>query len=548
MNRTKGCTFLLIFAFCLFICSRDGFAQADSFDLQGDSAEAVTPSPSDTKTVFSPSSPVVSGEMPKGGNVSPPSFGSEETTQENNNASGSDELITVNFENVDIRDVVRILADKAQLNMVVGPEVSAVVNLQLSNVTWDNALNVILKTYNLAYKRDGDLIRIMTLDQLLQENDKVPLETKILTLNFARASEIKGNFQNMLSSRGKIDVNDRTNSLIITDIPDMIKSIEDIATRLDTRTPQVMIEALLVDVEVDSGESLGVNWNLRNETSGPLVDYPIGVAGRESERQIEQTFTNLSGAGGLIKFGTTLLTDKDLDAVISAWQRQQRSKILAHPQVLTLDNLAAKINLTQEIPYTQSQTSTDGSSALSSVAFKEGGISLSVTPHVTTKDNFIYLSIDVKQSFQSDTFGGQPVVDSRSANTNLLVRNRETAVIGGLRQINNSVEVQKFPILGDIPMLGAAFRSRSSTTADTDLMIFITPAIVEDVVMSEKEEGRLALAGDEEAKERKYWIQKYDSKAKGEKITKSPMKSSSEKPSNLSYFYLRPPVLSEDTQ
>src|SRR3989338_294146 len=204
----------------------------------------------------------------------------------------SDESITVNFENVDIRDVIRILADKAQLNMVVGPEVAATVNLQLTNVSWQQALDVILKTYNLTYKRDGDLVRIMTLEQLQAEDEKIPLATRIVTMNFARAGEIKSNFENMLSSRGRIDINERTNSLIVTDIPDNITKIEEIAVKLDTRTPQVMIEALMADVVVTQDDQLGINWDLScpDRIEAPGADQ----AGRTAKRTIEQ---NLGALG-----------------------------------------------------------------------------------------------------------------------------------------------------------------------------------------------------------------------------------------------------------
>src|SRR3989338_355556 len=193
MNKLKYKALFFLFVVCFSFYSSSALAQEDTFDLR-ESASAIPNAPSidESKSTITPARP---SQVPQENKFFPPSFGAAESTGERNNVSNDTELITVNFENVDIRDVIRILADKAQLNMVVGPEVSAVVNLQLSNVTWNKALDVILKTYNLTYKREGELVRIMTLDQLQQENDKVPLETKIIILNFARANEIKGNFQ-----------------------------------------------------------------------------------------------------------------------------------------------------------------------------------------------------------------------------------------------------------------------------------------------------------------------------------------------------------------
>ena len=213
---------------------------------------------------------------------------------------------------------------------------------------------------------------------------------------------------------------------------------------------------------------------------------------------------------------------------------------------MTLDNLPAKIDLTEEIPYQQQTQSTASSSAVVSTSFKEAGISLSVTPHITTKDNFIYLNIDVKQSFRSGfTPDNQPIIDSRAAATNLLVRNKETAVIGGLRKRNDTFAVNKIPLLGDIPMLGAAFRKRVGAVSDTDLMIFVTPTIVEDVVLTPKEESQLGLF----AQEPEDWAKQFD-RGKKKKKNKGPVptkKISDEKKSD-EYFYLRPPLLNDTTQ
>lgn len=454
-------------------------------------------------------------------------------------------LVSVNFENVDIRDVVRILSEKAQLNMVVGPEVAATVNLQLNNIPWKKALDVILTTYNLTYKRDGDLIRIMTLEQLQTEDEKIPLSTKIITLNFARASEVKGNFGSMLSGRGKIEVNDRTNSMIITDLPDRIAKIEEIADRLDTRTPQVMIEALMADVVIQQDDQLGINWQLEQEMHGPAVSGP--------KRSMVQNLGDLGAPGGIITFGTTLLTDKDLHATIAMWQRQSRVNILAHPQILTLDNLPAKINLTEEIPYTQVTQTTEGgpASAISSVAFKSAGINLQVTPHITTKDNYIYMAISVNQSFRSGYAPGgtQPIIDSRAAETNLLVKNKQTAVIGGLRRKNDSFAVSKIPLLGDVPVLGALFRQRVGGLTDTDLLVFVTPTVVEERPFTPKENDRLQLFAEDE----KEWKTEF-SQMKKKKLTKDTNATSEEESKKTAvqegkegkpadYFYLRPPSL-----
>lgn len=458
-------------------------------------------------------------------------------------SGAQDNLLTVNFENVDIRDCIRILAEKSKANIVIGPDVNAVVSLQLAGVTWQKALEIILRTYNLTSKQEGDLIRIMTLDQLNTEEEKLPLETRIITLNFARASETKSNFENMLSSRGKIAINDRMNSMIVTDLPENISKIEMVVEKLDNRTPQVMIEALMADVVINQDDQLGINWDLAwpdTIADGSSMD------GRTPKRTLEQNFGALAAPGGIIKFGTTLLTDKDLHATIVAWQQQSRVNILAHPRIMTLDNLPARINLTEEIPYQQQTTSTESSSAVVSTSFKEAGITLSVTPHITTKDNFIYLLIDVKQSFRSGfTPDNQPIIDSRSAITNLLVRNRETAVIGGLRKKNDTFAVNKLPILGDLPLIGAVFRKRVEALNDTDLMIFVTPTIVSDIVLTDKEQDRLDLFQEETED----WATAFDRvKSQKKKMQEAVQKRSDKSGIVTEKFYIRPPKFIEETQ
>jgi len=490
MKRTTICS---VFTIAIYLIGVGLLFAQDSFDLRD-----VKSSPSKEETI-DPFSEKNNIESPDAKDDSLEKISSEEnlekesekvleeksTEREVKKEEPEEELMNINFEDVDIRDVIRILANKGQVNMIVGPDIQATVNLQLNNITWKKALNVTLSTYGLTYKEEEGLIRIMTLDQLLAEEEKTPLETKIVPLNFARASEIKSNFENMLSSRGRIDINSRTNSMIVTDIPDKIAEIEKIADILDTRTPQVIIEALIADVVMRVQDELGVDWN---------VYWPDTA--ENPQRQFQSGWTMPGSTGMLFDFGTTMFTNKDLIAQIAAWQYESRANILAHPKIMTLDNLTATINLTQEIPYQQQTSSTDGGSVVST-SFKQAGINLSVTPHITSKDNFVYLDLNISQSFQSgSTSGGEPIVDSRSATTNLLVKNGETAVIAGLTRKDDSFETNKVPILGDIPLFGAMFRTRAQDNNDTDLMIFVTPTVLEDDRMKEfspKEMDRLEL-------------------------------------------------------
>jgi len=387
-----------------------------------------------------------------------------------------EELINLDFENTDIKDVVRVLAQKSGVNIILGQDVVASVTIQLKDTTWEKALDIILKNYNLTYKKEENLIRVMTLEQLKNEEEKIPLVTEIVTLDFANVSDVKSSLESMLSVRGKIQVNSRTNALIITDIPDKVKIIKAIAEDLDLRTPQVIIEALMADVTLADQNQIGIDWSFKPDK--PSTEISMG-----------QTLKLTGDTSGSIIFNRTLWGNPDLETLINFWKQNKRVNILANPRVMTLDNLTATIKLTEQIPYTSTQQTEQGS--YSSTQFKEAGIELFVTPHITTKENYISMNIKVEQSFQSGTTSdNQPIIDSRSAETNLMVKDGQTIVIGGLRRKTDSTTIDKVPILGDLPFIGKAFRRTIKAVTDVDLLIFVTPTIVAQPRFSKKEKER----------------------------------------------------------
>ena len=440
------------------------------------------------------------------------------------------ELLSLDFEDTEITDVIRVLAEISGMNMVIAPDIETRVTLQLKDITWQQALDVILMTYNLTYKKEGNLIRVMTLDQMKIEEEKIPLVTKIVLLNFARADEIVPSLEKITSPRGSIQTNARTNSLIITDLPEAVEQIEDIANKLDTRTPQVMIEALIVDVKLSGDENLGINWDLKSPD-----DFP--------ERTFSQTLSLAGSTSAAISFGKTILRDYDLHGLINMWKEDQRVDVLANPKVMTLDKLQATIELIEEIPYTSESSSTEGGS-VTSTQFKESGIKLYVTPHITTKDNWISMNIQVEQSYRTGyTTDNQPIIDSRKAETNLMVKDSETIVIGGLRKKEDTTTIDKVPVLGDIPVLGNLFRRSTKTRTNIDLLIFVTPKIIEGPILTAKEKERLELFK-EEPEDKTGISQKIRQRMERQKVKKKreeeiiePVVQSPEES-----FSLRPPV------
>ncbi|MDP2940172.1 MAG: secretin N-terminal domain-containing protein [Candidatus Omnitrophota bacterium] len=438
--------------------------------------------------------------------------------------SSSQDLITVNFENTDILEVIRILSEKSGLNIVSGPDVKATVNLQLVDVPWEKALDVILRTYNLTYKKEPGLIRVMTLEQLKLEEEKVPLATKIIKMNFSRVDDVKSSFNSMLSARGKIETDNRTNSLIITDLPENIDKIENVAQQLDSRTPQVMIEVMMADVRLTDQDQIGIQWN---------ADIQRHESPETPKTRFAQSLLPASVAGSII-FGQTIGNYFDFTSTFRIWQERKRVNVLAHPVIITLDNQTSHIELTEQIPYTLQTSSTQSAAAVTSTAFKDVGIKLDVTPHVTTKDNFISMNLKVEQSFRSSyTPDNQPVIDARKAETNLLVKDNETIVIGGLRRKDDTFTVDKIPLLGDIPFFGMLFRRKTREVNDVDLLIFVTPRLLIESRLAEKEKKRLELFEPSTEDEKKFEV--FEKKKKAIK----PKKEEELKKEEI--FTLRPP-------
>lgn len=393
--------------------------------------------------------------------------------------SDSKGKVDLDVKDVDIRDIARIFSRISGLNVVVSDDAKAKVTFRGTNVDWQIALNMILKSSNLTYTREGDFLRIITYEKLRQEEEGVPLVNKVVFLNFAKASDLTSSLDTLRSNRGRISTDVTTNSLIITDTPESIGKMMAVIQALDKRTPQVMIEALMLDVKLTNEEQLGINWSISPK------DRPY--------RLISQTLST-SRSEGIIRYGTTLFPYTSFTALIDFWAQNKKAEILANPKVLTLDGHTASIELTDEIPYLQSSIASTGGAITTSASFRQAGIKLSVTPHISV-GGFISLNIKTEQSFQSSTVtttsGAQPVIDSRKAETNLLVLDGETIVIGGLRKKDVTSTIDKFPILGDLPILGALFQRKVKETVNTELLIFVTPYIITESNLTASEQNNL---------------------------------------------------------
>jgi len=408
-----------------------------------------------------------------------PEVGQQATSVNANRSSGSatqDILVDLDLKDADMKDVARALSRISGKNIIVSDDVKAKVAMRVKNMNWKEALNMILETYGLTMLEKKNYIVITTFEKRRAVEESGDLQTKIITLNFVDITAIQKTLASMLSKRGKIETDARTNSLVITDIPEVVNTMEKVAFQLDTKTPQVMIEAMMLTVKLNDDEKLGVNWDIIHK------DRP--------EREITQSLGLGTTAGSdyfwQIKYGKTLLSWVNFSATLDMLIEQQRAEILANPRVLTLDNLPANIDLTEQVPYTQQSTSTESSSSVTSVQFKDVPVKLIVKPHIT-KDNYIIMNVQTEQSYRSGLVQGQPIIDSRKAETNVMVRDGETIVIGGLRKKEDTRTVDKLPLLGNLPFLGTLFRKTVNSTVDTELIIFVTPYIATDTKLAQVE-------------------------------------------------------------
>lgn len=396
--------------------------------------------------------------------------------------------VDLDIKDADIKDVARALSRISGKNIIVSEEVKARVTLRIKGVDWKEALNMVVSSYNFAVLEEENYIIITTLDKRRTAEESGDLQTRIIRFNFMDVNEIQKTLSSMLTKRGKIEIDVRTNSLVITDIPERIDKIQEVTLQLDTKTPQVLIEAMMMTVKLTGDEQLGVNWTMTHKNVQAI--------------KANQSLSLGSAAIGSITYGKTLLPWADFSATIDFWLQNKKAQILANPRILTLDNLTAAIELTEQEPYTQQVTSTESTSSVKSVQFKEVPIKLYVKPHIT-KDKYIFMNIKTEQSYRSGyTSDNQPIIDSRKAETNVMVRDGETIVIGGLRKKEDSTTIDKFPILGDIPFLGNLFRKTIKSKVDTELIIFVTPHITTDSKLSEAEEKHLEKIEEMEGKEK----------------------------------------------
>lgn len=406
--------------------------------------------------------------------------------------------ISLNFQDIPIRTVLQIISDYNGFNLVTSDTVTGNITLRLDGVPWDQALDIILKVKGLGKRMDGNILMIAPNDELVareakelqakqQVSELAPLYAEYIQINYAKAADFSGLLKNegtsLLSERGSVTVDERTNTLLIRDTAKSIEDVKRMVGVLDIPIRQVVIESRMVTVKDNISEELGVRWGITHNggdtgTSGSLEGADLANGGVLPSID-ERLNVNLPVAepAGAIAFQVARLADGTiLDLELSAMEQENKGEIIASPRITTSNQKEAYIEQGTEIPFVEAS-----SSGATSVTFKKAVLGLRVTPQITP-DNRIILDLVITQDTRGDTIstgtGLATAIDTQEIGTQVLVNNGETIVLGGIYQQQVINSVSKVPIFGDIPYLGWLFRTSREFNEKKELLIFVTPRIV----------------------------------------------------------------------
>ncbi len=397
--------------------------------------------------------------------------------------------LSLNFQDVEVRAVLQLLADFAGLNLLASNAVGGSLTLNLRDVPWDQALDLVLRTQGLGKRLEGNVLLVAPAEALAAQEQAAmaartrqeglaPLETAFLQVRYARAADLVALFQagagagdgaSLVSERGSVLVDERTNAIIASDTAPRLARLKTLLDQLDIPVRQVLIEARIVTANTNFTNELGIRWG--------------GSFARERDGKVLRIDGSADGAGAAVSLPlsspTTAFTlglsgNNDLlDLELAALASEGEAEVVARPKVLTADKQKATVASGVEIPYQQA-----ASSGATAVQFKEAALSLSVTPQITPDDRII-MALQVNQDTVGEVFNGIPSINTNQIETQVLVNNGETLVLGGIFQTTRQRTEDQTPLLGDVPVLGRLFQRRQSADRKQELLIFITPRIVD---------------------------------------------------------------------
>ncbi len=415
------------------------------------------------------------------------------------------EKLSLNFQDIEVRAVLQLIADFTGLNMVASDTVGGTVTLRLKNVPWDQALDIILKAKGLAMRKNGNVIMVapseeiaarekLELESQMQLEELAPLYTEFLQVNYAKAADIasllKDESNNLLSERGNITLDERTNTLLVQDTAQKLEEMRKVIVTLDIPVRQVLIESRIVIADEDFAKDLGVQFGLSVNSLARDNNRGIAIGGKQSgdvagtttsfhQDDVEDFLVNLpitaanAGSIGLAlgKIGSHLL-----QLELSALQTEGRGEVVSSPRVITANQKEAVIEQGTEIPYRESS-----SSGAATISFKKAVLSLRVTPQITPDDRII-MDLAVNKDSVGQVFQGIPSIDTKKVQTQVLVENGETVVLGGVFEQTKRNDVARIPFFSDIPYMGWMFRNTHAENSKQELLIFVTPKILQDTL------------------------------------------------------------------
>lgn len=418
------------------------------------------------------------------------------------------EKLSLNFQDIEVRAVLQLIADFTGLNLVASDTVGGSITLRLQNVPWDQALELILKTKGLDKRKVGNVLLVAPADEIaarekleIETNKQVaelaPVRLEIIQVNYAKAADIVGLLQQdseLISERGFISSDERTNTISVRETTDKLEEIRKLVSTWDIPVRQVLIEARIVRARSNLTEELGIEWGgggLDQDGSNlfriggsqdTLAELSQIAAGNATDINfpgalaVDLGVTRTNASSIAIGFGAS---DYLIDMELSAFESDGKGEIVAQPKIVTADRQTATIKSGEEIPYQEAS-----SSGATSVSFKEAVLSLEVTPQITPDDKVI-MDLSVNQDARGEVTAGIPSIETNEVVTQVLVGNGETVVLGGIFQSERATTITKTPFLGDIPYIGALFTKTEEVDQRAELLIFITPKLLKDGIVDQ---------------------------------------------------------------
>ena len=408
----------------------------------------------------------------------------------------SGEKLSLNFQNIEVRSVLQVIADFTGLNIITSDTVSGNLTLRLKDVPWDQAMDIITQSKGLAMRKTGNVILVAPADELnakerlaletrQQIDDLEPLRTEVYTLKYMKADALKtiltDSKQKILSKRGSAVIDPRTNTVFVQDTPRYLEQVQSIINKTDVAIKQVMIESRIVIADDKFGKSLGARFGVNKQKTTGDNQYAVGstLASTSSALSLGngglQSNLPVAGAAGTFAFSLFRLpAGLLLNLELTALESDKRGKVVSSPRVTTANQYKARVAQGVEIPYKEAS-----SSGAATVSFKKAELSLEVTPQITPDDKII-MDLEVRKDSRGESTDSGPAINTQSVQTQVLVSNGETAVLGGIFEQVERNDVDKVPFFGDIPVMGNLFKRKIVQQDKTELLIFVTPKIMDE--------------------------------------------------------------------